>query len=72
VRKSARDRVASKFSITYAILDLFQETMASKQAFHAYSAIQDSFFYAYSAIVDSVVIISFFLRKFTFRSIVVD
>jgi len=51
---------------------LFQETMAYKQALHAYSAVQDSFFYAYSAIVDSSVIVSFFLRNITFRSIVVD
>jgi len=50
---SKRWHSASKRSITPAILGLFQETMAYKQAFHTYSAILDSFFYAYSAIVDS-------------------
>jgi len=34
--------------------------MAYKPAFHAYSAILDSFFYIYSAIVDSLVIAVFF------------
>jgi len=53
MRKLARNCIASKRSITLAILDLFQETMACKPAFHAYSAILDSFFNAYSAFVDS-------------------
>jgi len=37
--------------------------MDYKQAFHAYSAILDSFVYAYSAIVDSFVIVCLFLEK---------
>jgi len=61
VWKLAGDGVASKRSITHAILGLFQETY--KPAFHIYRAILESFFYAYSAIVDSFVIASFFLEK---------
>jgi len=53
VKKLALDGVASKRSITYAILGLFEETMAYKRGFHAYNTIQDSFFYSYSAIMDS-------------------
>jgi len=45
---------------------------ACKPAFHICRAILESFFYAYSAIVDSFVMVSFFLRKITFRSIIVD
>jgi len=45
-------------SITPVILGLFEDTMAYKQVFHAYSAILDSFFYAYRAIVNSFVIVS--------------
>jgi len=63
VRKLARDGIASKRSVTPAILGLFQETMAYKQAFHAHSPMLDGFVYAYSAIVDSFVIVSFFLEK---------
>jgi len=63
VRKLARDGIVSTRSITLAILGLFQEKIAYKPAFHAYSDILDSFFYAYSAIVDSFVIVSFFLEK---------
>jgi len=63
VRKLALDGIVSKRSITLVILGLFQETMAYKPAFYAYSAILDSFFYAYSAILDSFVIVSFFLEK---------
>ena len=37
--------------------------MAYKPAFHAHSAILDSFVYAYSAFVDSCVIVPFFLEK---------
>ena len=58
LRKLARDDVASKRSVTYAILGLLQETMAYKLAFHAYSANLDCLVYAYSAIVDS-----FFFHK---------
>jgi len=61
VWKLACDGVASKRSITHAILGLFQE--AYKPTFHIYRAILESFFYAYSAIVDSFVIVSFFLEK---------
>jgi len=42
--------------------------MAYKLAFHAYSAILDSFFYAYSAIVASC----FFLRNVAWRRFIVD
>jgi len=52
-RKLARWYCVEK--ITHAILGLFQETMAYKQAFHACSATPDSFFYAYSAVVDTVI-----------------
>jgi len=55
VRKLAGYGIASKRSITLAILSLFQETIAYKPVFHAYSAILDSFFYACSAIVDSFI-----------------
>jgi len=51
VRKLARDGVASKRSITHAILGLFQE--AYKPAFQIYRAILESFFHAYSAIVNN-------------------
>ena len=51
MRKLARAGVASKRSITHAILGLSQE--AYKPAFHIYRAIQESLFYAYSDIVDS-------------------
>jgi len=61
VRKLARDGAASKRSIIYAILSLFQKTMAYKPALHACS-----FSYAYSAIVDSFVKVSFFLEKHYF------
>jgi len=44
-------------SITHAILGLFQETY--KPACHAYSTIVDSF-----------MIVSFFLEKYSFRSII--
>jgi len=60
MRKLTRDGVASKRSITYAILGLFYEMMGYKLAFHAYSAIVDSFFCAYSAFVDSFVLGYFF------------
>jgi len=75
VRKLARGGVASKRSITHAILGLFQE--AYKPDFHIYRAILESFFYAYSAIVDSFVTVSFFLEKHyipqsTLGSIIVD
>jgi len=65
VRKFARNSVASKRSVPYAILDLFKETVPYKPAFHVNSAILDSFVYVYSAIVDSFVIpvVSFFLEK---------
>jgi len=53
MRKLARNCIASKRSIILTILDLFQETIAYKPAFHAYSTILDSFFNAYSAFVDS-------------------
>jgi len=46
--------------------------MAHKPVFHAYNAILDSFFYAYSVIVDSFMVVSFFMRDHTFRSIIVD
>jgi len=47
--------------------------MAHKPTFHAYSTTLDSFFYACSgAIVDSFVIVYFFLRNITFRSIIVE
>jgi len=42
--------------------------MAYKPPFHVDSPITGNFFYAYSAIVGSFVIVSFFLRKITFRS----
>ena len=61
MRKLARAGVASKRSITHAILGLSQE--AYKPAFHIYRAIQESLFYAYSDIVDSFTIVSFFLEK---------
>jgi len=61
VRKLARDGVASKRSITHAILVLFEE--AYKPAIHIYRAILESFLYTYSAVVDSFVIVSFFLEK---------
>jgi len=61
VSKLARDGVASKRSITHAILGLFWE--AYKPAFHIYRVILESFFYAYSIIVDIFVIVSFFLEK---------
>jgi len=64
VRKLARDGFASKRSITYAILGLFQEKMPYKMAFHVYSPILDIFLYAYSAIVNSFVTVSFFLEKY--------
>jgi len=64
VRKLARDGIASKRSITPAVLGLFQETMTYKQAFYAYSALLDSFFYAYSAIVDSFVIVAFLEKHY--------
>ena len=51
MRKLARDGVASKRSITHAILGLFQE--AYKPAFHIYRAILESFFHAYSDIVNN-------------------
>jgi len=74
VSKLARDGVASKRSITHAILGLFQ--VAYKPAFHIYRAILESFFYAYSAIVDNLAIVFFFLRNITvsstLRSIIVD
>ena len=35
----------------------------TKPAFHAHSAILDSFFYAYSAIVDNFMTVSLFLEK---------
>jgi len=38
-----------------AFRGLFQATMAYKQAFHAYSAILDSFFDACATIVDSFI-----------------
>jgi len=63
MRKLARDGVASKRSITHAILDLFQEAFKYKPAFHIYIATLQSFFYAYRAIVDSFVTVSFFLEK---------
>jgi len=62
VRKLTRG-IASKRSIAYAIPGLFQERMAYKPAFHAYSAILDSLFYAYGAIVDSSVKVSSFPEK---------
>ena len=37
--------------------------MTYKPAFHAYSAILDSFFYAYCGMVDSFVIVPLFLEK---------
>jgi len=46
--------------------------MACNPAFHAHSAILNSFFYAYSAIVDSFVVVFFMLRNITFRSISID
>jgi len=46
--------------------------MAHKPIFHAYGTILDSSFNGYSAIVDSFVIVSFFLRNITFRSIILD
>jgi len=49
VRKLARDGIAPKRSITYAI--------------HAYSAILNSSFYAYSVVVDSFVIACFYVEK---------
>jgi len=60
VNKLARDGIASQRSITLTILGVFQEMMAYKPAFHAYSVILNSFVYAYSAIMDSFVIVSFF------------
>jgi len=69
VRKLARDGVASKRSSTHATLCLFQE--AHKLAFHACSAILESFFYACSDIVDSFVI-AFFVKNIIFCSIIVD
>jgi len=63
VRKLARDGVASKRSITHAILDLFYEAYKYKPAFHINRATQESFFYAYGAIVDTFVTVSFFLEK---------
>jgi len=47
----------------FAILGLFYETMTCKPAFHAHSAILDSFFYACSAIVDSFERVYLFLEK---------
>ena len=44
--KLARDSIVSKRSITFAILGLFQKTMAYKPAFHAYSAALGSFLYS--------------------------
>ena len=61
-RKLARDGIASKRSITHAILGLFLETMTYTQAFHVCDAVLNSFFYAYSATADSLVIVSLFLR----------
>jgi len=46
--------------------------MAYKPAFHAYSAILNSFVYAYSAFAESFVIAFFLLRNTTFRSTIVD
>jgi len=63
MRKFARDGIASKRSISPTILGVFQETVAYKQAFLAYSPVVDSFFLAYTAIVDSFVIVSLFLEK---------
>jgi len=51
--KLACHGIASKRSITYAILNLFYETMNYKPAFHAYTAILDSFVHAYSPIVET-------------------
>jgi len=67
VRKLARNRVASKRSLTYANLGLFEETMTYNPAFHANNAVLNIFFYAYSDIVDSFVIVYFLLRNITFR-----
>jgi len=64
--------IVLKRSITPTILGLFQETMAYKQAFHAYSTILDSFFYPCKVIVYSFVIVPFFLKNITFCSIIVD
>jgi len=46
--------------------------MAYKSAFHAYSAILNSFVYAYSAFAESFVKVFFLLRNNTFRSTIVD
>jgi len=71
--KLARRGITLKRSITYAILGLFQETMAYRPACHANTAVLDSLFHAYTAPswVDSYVIF-FFLRNIPFRSIIVD
>jgi len=57
VRKLAHDGVASKRSITFAMLGLFQE--AYKPAFHIYRAVLESLFYVHSATVDSFLIVCF-------------
>jgi len=72
VRKSAGDGIESKRSITHVILGLFQEMMFFKPIFHAYSVFPDNFFYAYNVNLDSFVIVSFFLKNITFRSITGD
>jgi len=45
-----------KINYLHDSYSLFQDTMAYKPPFHAYSTIPDSFFHACSAIVDSFVI----------------
>jgi len=68
VTKLARDGVASKRSITYAILGLFYKTMAFQPAFHAIAQSQIASFQSNRGYFrDSL----FILRNITFRNIII-